>query len=89
MCASSCALVWIDGGRGRKFLYKKTSMTVFSFHQASNPVAGPPGRVLRAPSGPGNEVMANFAYPGYHQDLFKWATTADPAAPAMSGPVTR
>ena len=68
MCASSCALLWIAGESGRKFQYLNAALC---FHQAGDRELGP--------SGPGNAVIAKYlAYLGYDQDLFKWATAADP-----------
>jgi len=40
MCASSCALIWMGGETGRKFIYRNQG-TGLCFHQAFNPVAGP------------------------------------------------
>jgi ATP-dependent protease ClpP protease subunit len=60
MCASSCALLWMGGETGRKFIYRDQG-TGLCFHQASNPVAGPPGYVLPRPSsGPGNALIGKY-----------------------------
>ena len=68
MCASSCALLWIAGESGRKFQYLNAALC---FHQAGDRVLGP--------SVPGNATIGKYlAYLGYDQDLFKWATAADP-----------
>jgi hypothetical protein len=79
MCASSCALLWMGGETGRKFIYRDQG-TGLCFHQASNPVAGPPGHILPGPSsGPGNALIGKYlTYLGYKQDMIEWATIADP-----------
>jgi hypothetical protein len=79
MCASSCALIWMGGETGRKFIYRNQG-TGLCFHQAFNPVAGPPGHVLPGPpSGSGNAFISKYlADLGYNQDMIVWATIADP-----------
>jgi hypothetical protein len=79
MCASSCALIWMGGETGRRFIYRNQG-TGLCFHQASNPVAGPPGHVLPGPpSGSGNALISKYlADLGYNQDMIVWATIADP-----------
>jgi hypothetical protein len=79
MCSSSCALMWIGGETGRKFLYQNRPgvVTLLCFHQASDKTEQ--NTVLRAPSGPGNALISKYlADLGYNQDMIKWATTADP-----------
>ena len=79
MCASSCALIWMGGETGRKFIYRNQG-TGLCFHQAFNPVAGPPGHVLPGPpSGSGNAFISKYlADLDYNQDMIVWATIADP-----------
>jgi hypothetical protein len=79
MCSSSCALIWIGGEIGRKFLFQQQG-TGLCFHQASNPVAGPDGDALPGPSsGPGNESIGKYlTYLGYKRDMIEWAITAGP-----------
>ena len=82
MCTSSCALIWIGGETGRKFLYQNRPgvLTFLCFHQASqNSLRAPSGHMLAAPSGPGNALISKYlADLGYKQDMIEWATTADP-----------
>jgi hypothetical protein len=78
-CASSCALIWMGGETGHKFIYRNRG-TGLCFHQASNPVSGPSGQVLPGPSSrQGNALISKYlADLGYNQDMIVWATIADP-----------
>ena len=82
MCTSSCALMWIGGETGRKFVYKDRPgvLTYLCFHQASRKtLRAQSGPMLPAPSGPGNAAISKYlAYLGYKQDMIEWATAADP-----------
>jgi hypothetical protein len=80
MCASSCALMWIGGETGRKFVYKDRPgvLTLLCFHQASNPVIDPPGHVLPGPFSGNIAIREYLAYLGYNQEMIGWATAADP-----------
>ena len=83
MCASSCALIWIGGETGRKFLYQDRPgvLTCLCFHQASqNTLRAQSGHMLPAPSGLGNASINKYlADLGYNQDMIEWATTATAA----------
>jgi hypothetical protein len=81
MCTSSCALIWIGGETGRKFLYQDRPglLTFLCFHQASYPGTALSGHALRLPSGPGNESISKYlADLGYKRDMIEWATAAGP-----------
>jgi len=69
----------MGGETWRKFIYRNQG-TGLCFHQAFNPVAGPPGHVLPGPpSGSGNAFISKYlADLGYNQDMIVWATIADP-----------
>jgi hypothetical protein len=75
MCASSCALIWIGGETGRKFLYQPSPglpFTLLCFHQAHLPGD------LRA-SASGTAATGKYlAALGYKQDMIEWAMAADP-----------
>jgi len=94
MCNSSCALIWIGGETGRKFLYQNQG-TGLCFHQASEPVNREPTKqtwmpccgghayeppvVSRGPSATGNAWVSKYlAALGYNQDFIEWAKIADP-----------
>jgi hypothetical protein len=73
-CVSSCALIWIGGKTGRKFLYQdRPSVSTFvCFHQARSAgswVASDPGNA---------EISKYLADLGYKQDMIEWATGATP-----------
>ena len=74
-CTSSCALMWIGGETGRKFVYHSRPVagsTELCFHQASEIMHGPP-------SAAGNAAIGKYlAALGYSPDMVKWAITADP-----------
>ena len=81
MCTSSCALIWIGGETGRKFIYQDRPgvLTFLCFHQASQKTLRPNGVTLPAPSGPGNALIGKYlTYLAYKQDMVEWATAAGP-----------
>ena len=80
MCASSCALIWMGGETGRKFIYRTDQGTGLCFHQASHPtLRAPLVTCCRPPSGSGNALISKYlADLGYNQDMIEWATIADP-----------
>jgi hypothetical protein len=81
-CSSSCALIWIGGETGRKFIYRNRPgvLTFLCFHQASQKTLRPSGLMLRAPSDQGNASISKYlADLGYNQDMIEWATTATAA----------
>ena len=57
MCASACALIWMGGETGRKFIYRNQG-TGLCFHQASNSAG--PLVCCRASSGPGNALISKY-----------------------------
>jgi hypothetical protein len=73
-CTSSCALMWIGGETGRKFVYRNRPIawTALCFHQAAEFALGPASPF-------GNAVIGKyFATLGYNRDMVEWALTADP-----------
>jgi hypothetical protein len=83
-CLSSCALIWIAGENGRKFLYQPrpgAPFTLLCFHQASqSPMRDLSGRMMVSPpSASGNAFIGEYLTKlGYNQDMIAWATAADP-----------
>ena len=74
LCSSSCALIWIGGEPGRKFLYQDRPgvLTFVCFHEAHLPGD------WRA-SAPGTAVIVKYlAALGYNQDMIEWAIAAVP-----------
>jgi hypothetical protein len=75
-CLSSCALIWIGGENGRKFLYQPrpgAPFTLLCFHQAS--VFG----LGALPSDRGNAIVDKYLTAlGYDRDMIDWARAADP-----------
>jgi hypothetical protein len=76
MCTSSCALIWMGGETGRKFIYRN-QRTGLCFHQASNS-AGPPGVLPGPSSGPGNALISKYLADLGYNAMIEWATKADP-----------
>jgi hypothetical protein len=82
-CTSSCALMWIGGESGRKFIYhnRPIALTALCFHQASEyALPGSHGRHIPGPpSGEGNALIGKYlATLGYNRDMIEWAITAGP-----------
>jgi hypothetical protein len=74
ICSSSCALIWIGGETGRKFLYQDRPgvLTFVCFHEAHLPGD------WRA-SAPATAVIVKYlAALGYNQDMIEWAIAAVP-----------
>ena len=76
MCASACALIWMGGETGRKFIYRNQG-TGLCFHQASNS-AGPPGVLPGPSSGPGNALISKYLADLGYNAMIEWVTKADP-----------
>ncbi len=82
MCVSSCALIWIGGETGRKFLYQPrpgAPHTLLCFHQAWLPTSrAPSGHMLPATAGEGNALISKYlADLGYNEEMIEWAKPAD------------
>jgi hypothetical protein len=82
MCTSSCALIWIGGETGRKFIYQDRPgvVTRLCFRQPYNLVlTDPGGRALVNRKVPSDALDASvgkyISELGYNPDMIEWAKT--------------